>query len=406
MKIDDIQSITPKLFIQDDGTDYDTGEESNGLWPGFGDIGHWKLNEQSGSLAFNNRDRRRRNINLSNVRWNTDTQGNFISYRLPQGEPLVSPSPNLIMMVGSGGGFSSFSNFDNFLKSDGLPPHPLNYQFDIWVKIERPLQDGESETLLYLHDTSAETSFHRVLKFAMERDNGQLSLNLYCVHENREEWSKVYSEEAGDFIDSLMDKGISGLIQLAFVYRIGSLNKLQFRTSEDEVFRARSSDYPRRLLVWDPDASQDMDFSDRALSFYVNGRSFEVDLETTNDWYKGGITLDVNPLIGCQISSDAPQFSGRRNSPNQEVAFNQHFTGKIYAIQWNNAFENPSPERMATLFNLKFDVPRGPSWVDFSDFEETKGKNLLKNMGRISQAIENKQGNFYVTLNRVTMRNT
>ena len=401
MGISDIQSITPKLFIQDDGTDYDTGEEFNGLWPGFANLGHWKLNEKTGAIAFNNKDRRDRNLYLSNVRWNSDIQGNYVSYRLPRGEPLDSPSPNPFIMVGSGGGFSPFANFGSFLKSGGLEPHVLNYQFDAWLKTIRPIQDGETETLVYTHDTTADTNFHKVLKFCIERISGQTYLSLYCVHENRESWSKVASSEAGDFIDQLSP----GLVHLAFVYRLGVLNTLEFRTSEDERFRTRSTPYPKGLSVWDPDSAQEMGFVERTLSFYVNGRQYEMDLDTTGDWYKGGITLDVNPLIGCQISSDAPVFSGTRNSPNQQVRFNEHFTGRIYSVQWNSSFEAPNPERMSTLYNLGFDVPRGPGWVDFSDFEETRGKNLLKNLGRVTQAIENKQGNFYVTLNRVTMRN-
>lgn len=403
MDISNIQSLTPKIFIQDDGTDYDTGEEFNGLWPGFADIGHWKLNERTGVISFNNKNRREHNLYLSNVRWNNDIQGSYISYRLPRGEPLDFPSPNPFIMVGSGGGFSPFSNFSSFLKSDGLGPHVLNYQFDVWVKTsERPMKDGETETLLYLHDTTSDTNFHRVLKFCIERISSQTYLSLYCVHDDRESWSKVASSEAGDSIEQISP----GIIHLAFVYRLGVLNTLDFRTSEDKRFRARSDSYPKGLSVWDPDSAQEMGFVDRTLSFYVNGRQHEIDLDTTGNWYKGGITLDVNPLIGCQISQDAPVFSGVRNSPNQEVRFNEHFTGRIYAIQWNKTFENANPDRMSTLSNLKFDVPRGPSWVDFSDYEETRGKNLLKNIGRITQAIENKQGNFYVTLNRVTMRNT
>jgi len=402
MNISDIQSLTPKIFIQDDGTDYGSGEEFNGLWPGFADIGHWKLNERKGTIAFNNKDRRSRNMFLSNTRWNTDSQGNYIAYRLPRGEPLVNPSPNYFMMIGSGGGFNPFNDFDSFLKSGGLSPHVLNYQFDMWVKNVRELQDGETETLLYLHDTTSDTVFNRVLKFCLEKISGQLYLSLYSVHQNREGWSKVTSAEAGDFLSN----NALGMNHLGFVYRLGLPDYLTFTTSENQTLRSRSGSYSQVFKVWNSEAATQMDFENRTLSFYINGREFPVDLAPTTNWYKGALTLDVNPLIGCQISSDAPKFSRLRSSSNQEVTFNQHFTGRIYSIQWNKSFQNPHKDRMSTLYNLKFDVPRGPGWVDFSDFEETRGKNLLQNLGRITQAIENKHGNFYVTLNRVTMKNS
>jgi len=404
LRVSEIQSITPKIFIQDDGTDYDTGEEFNGLWPGFANLGHWKLNERKGTIAFNNRNRRRRNLYLSNTRWGTDSKGNHVSYRLPRGNPLSEPLSDYFIMIGSGGGYNSFNDFDSFLKSGGndIPPHALNYQFDVWVKSDRLMQDGETETLLYLHDIDKETNFHRVFKFCLEKISGQTYFSIYGVHEGRETWSKVSSSDAGDFFE----KNVLGFNHLGFVYRLGLPDYLKFLTSEEEIVNVRGMTHPHAYTVWNPDAASEIDFQYRTLSFYVNGREFPVDLSSTIDWYKGGVSLNVSPFIGCQISADAPEFSQLRSDASQEVKFNEHFTGKIYAVQWNNSFEVANAERMSTLYNLKFDVPRGPGWVDFSDFEETRGKNLLKNLGRISQAIENKHGNFYVTLNRVTMKNS
>ncbi len=402
MKARDIQSLTPKIFIKDDGTDYDSGEEFNGLWPGFANIGHWRLNERKGVIGFNNKDRRTRNLYLSNTRWLVDSQGSYIRYKLPGDLPLENPGVNQYIMVGSGGNFNEQRSFSRFLKSHGMGPHTFNYQFDAWVGIERLPDIGKEEVLLYIHDTKAETGFDRVLKFTIENVGGDIRLAMSMVNQNRTNWTKLYSEKAADPIKD----NLPGFHHIGFVYRAGLPSYHQFITTDQQLYLSKDSPYPSEFMTPNPQLAELISSADREFYFYIDGQFQEADNSNNlSDWYVGTIAIDVNPFIGCQISTDSPVFSDIKNSENQQVAFNNHFTGKIYSIQWNNSIENPTIDRMSNLYNLKFNVPRGPQWVDFSDFEETRGKNLLKDVGRISQAIENKQGNFYVTLNRVRMKN-
>ena len=102
-----VVGITPKFYIRDDGTDYDTGEEYNGLWSGgtlvaptgYADMGHWRLGEDVGIVAFNSRVRGLNDLFLEGIVRSSDGIGSYLSFKLPDNEPLPSPSPFLFMMM-------------------------------------------------------------------------------------------------------------------------------------------------------------------------------------------------------------------------------------------------------------------------------------------------------------------
>jgi hypothetical protein len=61
--------------------------------------------------------------------------------------------------------------------------------------------------------------------------------------------------------------------------------------------------------------------------------------------------------------------------------------------------------RIAAVFAQRFDVPRGPTTVDFSDRFEIDGPNVLQDIGTLAQKIESGKGNFTVTLSSIKVKN-
>ena len=94
-----------------------------------------------------------------------------------------------------------------------------------------------------------------------------------------------------------------------------------------------------------------------------------------------------------------------QNQSAGDPSFRNHFLGKIYQVHCSFDTTGVSRDRIRSLFNLKFDIPRGPQSIDFSDKNEFEGVNLLTNVGTLKQVIENEKGVFYVTFNSVKVKN-
>jgi len=71
----------------------------------------------------------------------------------------------------------------------------------------------------------------------------------------------------------------------------------------------------------------------------------------------------------------------------------------LYANQWFL-----SDTTIEAYWKYGYPLPRKPEMVDLSDYFETKGKNLLLDVGNISKAIENLKGQLYVKTNTVKLR--
>jgi len=357
-----------KLFIQDDGTEYDSGEDYNGLWSTYADLGHWKIRERLGNYSFNNKARGSRDLYLKNVKWNTDSIGTYVQYKLPGGVSLSTPSYNYFMAMGDGGGFNLDTEFDSFMKSDGLTnTNDLKFGFNTWLYFGEPPTAGSAHAILYMHSEDASIANDRVLLFYIVNYGGTIYLTLSKINSSRTSLIPVFSSDAGA---AIWPSG-SGT---------GGLHHLGFFTNGVDAFDGST-----------------------ASGLYVDGKYYTTSGSTAN-WYNSGpvIDLNVNALVGCRVSTDNPTFPS--DITTGDVKFDQHFPGRIYQMHLTN--NDMTKNNFRTLFNLKFDIPRGPAWIDMTDRFESGGKNLLESIGNIDQVIERSTGEFYIKLNKIRAVNS
>lgn len=382
-----VVGITPKFLIRDDGTDYTTGEIYNGLWgggtliapTGYGNVGVWKYNEDIGIVAFNDRVRGLNDLFLEGVVRSSDGIGTYVSFKLPDSEPLPSPGPFHFIMMGLGGDYAKSGAFDQFLQTPGFS-YDTRYMFDFWAYFRGPPQnDGERQILLALHHETGAGNDH-ILTFGVKNASGILSLFMeYCNGSGGgTDIGSVLSTDAADLIypEGLSEDG--GLHHIGFILDRTALEATYIKFG---------------LNGNGPEG------------FYVDGNYVPKTSGDTNVWYKDAHgDLDTNALIGCEIDGNpaftAPQSDG-------DPSFKSHFLGKIYQISMTtiDTIGEITEARMNVLHNLKFDIPRGPGLVDFSERFEYKGKNLLQDIGSINQVLESKRGTFHVTISTVKVKN-
>jgi hypothetical protein len=433
-----LAAVTPKFYIEDDGTDYPDGEEFNGLWcggtladpTGYADIAHWKLNERLGNIAYNNRVRAYNPLKISSMAWTADAVGDYLQYKLVDFEPLNAPRHDFYCMMGSSG-YNASTNWINFLRGPGFDnAFPMTGAFegklifDIWIYCRKPPQaSGDRQALLHLVNLpggTATSGFDKgcALWFGIVNESGNPQLRFYWTQDVSTVtpftppagWNglaEIRSRAAGKVLfpaNNLTDDG--GLHHVAFVF---DSTKRQISGDPDpgEI----------RFSTFDNGGANSDVLKLAPEGFYVDGQWYEADHTSTDSgWsvtsqHNGECRIETNPFIGCELIDtgawDPTQINGN-------PAFRNHFTGKIYQVQmhtWPTNADYPSTDsamsrdRMRVLFNLKFDIPRGPQPVDFSDKNEFKGINSLQSVGALKQVIETGKGTFYVTFNSVKVKN-
>ena len=385
-----ITGVKPKFYIKDNGTDYTDGEEYNGLWSGgtndaptgYGNIGDWKLNEEEGDVAFNNRVRGHTDLFCAGTEWSSDGTGNYLQFNLAGNSPLLNSSPNYYIMLGTGGTHSESAAFDDFLGANtggtgfqavrGYTEGKLFFNF--WAYFRKPpASDGIKQVFLYTQDRSG--SFDARMRFFIKNISGVIHLCFAYIDTSGNGTDRVSSAEAGN---AIFPKGLAedgGLHHVAFCFD---------RTQLD---------------------SGDIIFDTAPYGFYVDGIYYGATTGSTASWEEAAITMnDTNALIGCETDGTNPTYTADKYSGGPK--FENHFTGKFYHIQMSSpATGEITEDRMRMLHGLKFDIPRGPTPVDMSERYEYDGKNLLQDIGTINQVIGNEKGAFYVNINQVKVRN-
>ena len=150
---------------------------------------------------------------------------------------------------------------------------------------------------------------------------------------------------------------------------------------------------------------QSMELADRT-GFYIDGKYHSCNVRSgVSAWHTDPLEVNVNPLIGCEIEGDnstwtAPKISGHPK-------FLNHFTGKLYHSSLSPIVTagELTQARMKTLNSLKFNIPRNPTKVDFSDRYEYKGRNLLQTLSTLNQKIETEKGTFTISVSSVKVKN-
>ena len=384
-----IIGVTPKLYIKDDGTTYISGEDYNGLWStnsgtfadvvassadGYANAGHWKFNEIEGNVAFNGRHRGTNDITFRNMIRGKDGIGTFVQYSLEDNTQLSAASPSYYAMLGSGGGYIETTGFIDWIKSNPVEDHvnlgvgnTFNGKifFDCWCYFRKFNSASEEQTLLYLHNDASANAHDPVLSFSMDNVSGVPTLRL--GYKNAANTALVYrdSTSAGLAIYPEGWEAEGGLHHVAFVF----------------------------------DRTQN--FGAGQYGFYVDG-----------NYYSGAgtfgiqtaiLNVNTNAFLGCRIEGDNPTLTQVQGT--DAPKFTNHFTGKFYMAQLSSDASLVTKSRMANLHGMRFDVPRGPAKVDFSDRFEADGPNVLQDIGTLKQQMETLKGSFTVTLSSIKVKN-
>ncbi len=387
-----IVSITPKLYIKDDGTNYTTGEQYNGLWStntadtdfsvvgadGYGNAGHWKFNEIEGNTAFNLRHRGVNNVLLGNMRRGRDGTGTFVQFSLSNNRPLPAASPEYYCMVGTGGGNTETTAFNNFIQSDAINDHPRlasgnlfngKMFFDIWADFY-PVQTGETQTIFYMHNNADSDNFDRVLKLDIKNDGGSMQVRFKFLNNAGTGLANFSSENAGTALYPNGAGNAGGLHHLALVF-------------DREIVSANSLTYNN-------------------MGIYVDGIQQGIN-SSSGTIINSAVSVNTNAFIGCRISDNNGTWTATQGSGDPK--FDEHFLGKIYMAQLSSDASGPTKSRIANLHGMRFEVPRGPEKVDFSDRFEVDGPNVLQDIGTLKQQMETLKGTFTVTLSSVKVKN-
>jgi hypothetical protein len=402
-----IVSVTPKFYIKDDGTDYTTGEGYNGLWStgeesnpgGYAGGGHWKINESEGNILYNNRSRGNNDLYITGFSRSTDAIGTYVQFNLPGNNPLASPNSSYYCMMGATSAKATSAitenlQFSSWLTTPGLgggstgapflrteTNHAeLKFMFDFWAYFRKgPSTNGNYQTYLYLANEGSGSGKDSVMRFYLFNNGGSPELRLTFADNTAASRGTlndvVISTSAGEALYP------SGLSAEGGLHHIG----LVFNRSNFSNFGTANG----------PDG------------FYIDGKYHPCSsLTGVSSWYTGSsLEVNVNPILFCQISSDNPTWTNTKATG--DPRFNKHFTGKIYhaSISTMNNNGEITASRMKTLNSLKFDIPRGPSRVDFSDRYEYKGRNLLQQLSTLKQKIESSTGTFTISVSSIKARN-
>ena len=384
-----IIGVTPKLYIKDDGTTYISGEEYNGLWStntgttdfsvanagGYANAGHWKFNEIEGNVAFNLRHRGTLDLSMNGMSRGKDGIGTFVQFLLEDNKQLALPSSDVFLMMGTGGGFTKASDFINFVQSDPINAHAnlsssslFNGKifFDMWAYFRKFNTSTETQCMLYFHNDSDADNFDRVLKFDNENNSGTPQIRFKYLNAAGSGLTSDISTEAGA---ALYPNGVS---------QDGGLHHI--------------------ALVFD----REIDFGTSGTGIYVDGKKMAIS-SSSGTKITGAQPVGTNGFIGCRINSSNATWTATQGSGSPK--FDEHFTGKIYMAQMSSDATQATAARIANLHSMKFDVPRGPAKVDFSDRFEVDGPNILQDIGTLKQQMETLKGSFTVTLSSVRVKN-
>ena len=411
-----IIGVTPKFYIKDDGTNYVTGEEFNGLWSegaaltptvesytaprGYANIGHWKFNELEGNIAYNSRLRGNNDLFLAGTTRSTDAIGNYIQFVLPNNETLgTNNSRNYYIAMGSAkSGYSEISQFDDWLQTPGFSnslsaedgstgQSHMKFMFDIWAWFRKPPQDdngGSHQTLLSLYDeeTNGGGGQPKVLTFGIGRgvgagfSAGELGLYLMYGNGTRSTRSSAHFAGTSALTDVIYSDGISadgGLHHIGLIFDRSNLSYFGTASGPD--------------------------------GFYLDGKYYPITDGNVNSWSTDTQYVDTNALIGCEIKEEDGAFTPAKATG--IPSFQKHFTGKIYQAQMCSIESTGqiTPARMNKIYGLKFDIPRDTGKVDFSERYEHDGKNLLSSISTIKQMIETDLGAFTINISKVRAKN-
>jgi len=152
-------------------------------------------------------------------------------------------------------------------------------------------------------------------------------------------------------------------------------------------------------------------------AFWIDGEKYLADDHTNGCWWGNAvdgtpntpesdpIQVDTNAFIGCELTATSTAWDQTQINVNPGII--NHFLGKIYqaTITINTIYAGMSVARIKKLFALRFDIPRGPAIVDFSERYEYDGKNLLQEIGSLKQTIESNKGTFQMSINSIKVKN-
>ena len=405
-----IIGVTPKFYIKDDGTNYVTGEEFNGLWSegaaltptvesytaprGYANIGHWKFNELEGNIAYNSRLRGNNDLFLAGTTRSTDAIGNYIQFVLPNNETLGSnESQNYYIAMGSAkSGYSEISQFDNWLQTPGFSnslsaedgstgQSHMKFMFDMWAWFRKPPQlnnEDNWQVLFSLYDEAsiAGGGWGKVLSFGIDRSSG--TVRAYVDYGNgsrstRTEQTQVVSADLASVLYANGTGVDGGLHHIGLVFD--------------------ASDFTNFGTATGPEG------------FYLDGKYYPKTSGNPTAWPTGTQYVDTNAIIGCEIFDPDTAFTAPKASGNPK--FYKHFTGKIYQAQMCSieTTGDITQARMNKIYGLKFDIPRDTGKVDFSERYEHDGKNLLSSISTIKQMIETDLGAFTINISKVRAKN-
>jgi len=383
-----ITGVTPKLYIKDDGTTYTTGEDYNSLWSansgsgdlanstatGYANVGHWKFNELEGNTVFNQRHRNANNLAIRDMSRGKDAVGTFVQFTLENNDQPSVAKRKQFCMIGDGAQIVEASNFKNFVKSNPIGGTNLGsggnfngkLHFDMWAFFRAIPTSGEVQTLLCFHNEADSNNFDRVLSFNVENSGGSPQVKLNYLN-TAETGSATYtSTTAGS---ALYPDGISSA---------GGLHHISLVFDREETFGSGGS-----------------------TGIYIDGVKYSGTASGTME--PNAVDCNTNGFIGCRIAESNTDFTADQSSG--APTFDQHFTGKIYMAQLSNDASGATSTRLTALTGMRFDVPRGPAKVDFSDRFEVKGPNVLQEIGSLVQKMETQKGTFTVNLSSIKVKN-
>ena len=383
-----ITSVTPKLYIKDDGTTYTTGEDYNSLWSansgsgdlsnstatGYANVGHWKFNELEGNTVFNLRHRNANNLAIRNMNRGKDAIGTFAQFTLENNEQPGVSTPTQFCMIGDGSQIVEASSFDNFVQSNPIGNTNLGssgnfngtLHFDMWAYFRPIATSGEIQTVLYFHNEADSNNFDRVLEFNIKNNSGSPEVILNYVNTAETAYATYTSTTAGS---ALYPSGITN---------VGGLHHISLVFDRAQTFGSGGS-----------------------TGIYIDGIKYSGTASGTME--PNAVDCNTNGFIGCRIAGQNTDFTAAQDSA--APTFDQHFTGKIYMAQLSNDASGATASRLTALTGMRFDVPRGPAKVDFSDRFEVKGPNVLQEIGSLVQKMETQKGTFTVNLSSIKVKN-
>ncbi len=382
-----ITGVTPKLYIKDDGTTYTTGEDYNSLWSansgsgdlsnstatGYANVGHWKFNELEGNTVFNLRHRNANNLAIREMTRGKDAVGTYVQFTLESNDQPTNSLATQFCMIGDGSQIVEASSFDTFVKSNPIGNTNLgsssNFNgkvfFDMWAYFRPISTSGEIQTLLYFHNEADSNNFDRVLEFNIKNNSASPEVILNYVNDAQTGYATYTSTTAGS---ALYPNGITNA---------GGLHHIALVFDREQTFGSGAN-----------------------TGIYIDGVKYTGSASGTMEG--SAVDCNTNGFMACRIEASNTDFVATQGT---SPLFDQHFTGKIYMAQLSNDAANTTLARIKALHTMQFDVPRGPSKVDFSDRFEVSGPNVLQEIGSLVQKMETDKGNFTISLSSIKVKN-